>query len=281
MIYLVKFSITIDSFRKIESLENTITNLVELGINNIELSGDPSNFYSKSMLELFNTFSISVLGVTGKWTSSKEMKSPILLTSDPHILSYSKNYVKECIKICNFYGGSIFNICLLSDYELKIDWNHAMIPNKEKKKLLKRSISILSELTDFSKDFGVYLLLEPLNRYSTPFCCNTADAIFVTSNLNNDYFSILLDTYHMNIEEKDFSDSIIKSKKFLKHIHFSDSNRKMPGFGHINFDSILNTLKKIYYNDYIGLEPILDRNYKGEIMQGITFLNKLCNKYKI
>jgi D-psicose/D-tagatose/L-ribulose 3-epimerase len=278
---LVKFSITIDSFTKIESLENTIKGLVELGINNIELSGDPSNFNSKKIFELFNTFSVSILGVTGKWTSSKGMISPILLTSDPHILSYSKNYVKECIKICNFFGGSIFNICLLSDYHLKKDWNHEMIPNKEKKKLLKRSVNILSELTRFSKDFGVYLLLEPLNRYSTPFCCNTADAMFVTSNLNNDYFSILLDTYHMNIEEMDFSDSIIKSKDFLKHIHFADSNRKMPGLGHINFNSILKTLRKIQYNNYIGLEPIVDRNYKVEIRQGLNFLNKLCNKYKI
>ena len=278
---MVKFSITIDSFTKIESLENTIKGLVELGINNIELSGDPSNFNSKKNFELFNTFSVSVLGVTGKWTSSKGMISPIFLTSDPHILSYSKNYVKECIKICNFFGGSIFNICLLSDYDLKKDWNHEMIPNKEKKKLLKRSVNILSELTRFSKDFGVYLLLEPLNRYSTPFCCNTADAMFVTSNLNNDYFSILLDTYHMNIEEMDFSDSIIKSKDFLKHIHFADSNRKMPGLGHINFNSILKTLRKIQYNNYIGLEPIVDRNYKVEIKQGLNFLNKLCNKYKI
>ena len=278
---MVKFSITIDSFTKIESLENTLKGLVELGINNIELSGDPSNFNSKKNFELFNTFSVSVLGVTGKWTSSKGMISPILLTSDPHILSYSKNYVKECIKLCNFFGGSIFNICLLSDYNLKIDWNHEIIPNKEKKKLLKKSENILSELTNFSKDFGVYLLLEPLNRYSTPFCCNTADAIFVTSNLNNDYFSILLDTYHMNIEEMDFSDSIIKSKNFLKHIHFADSNRKMPGLGHINFNSILNTLRKIQYNNYIGLEPIVDRNYKVEISQGLNFLNKLCNKYKI
>jgi Xylose isomerase-like TIM barrel. len=278
---LVKFSITIDSFTKIESLENTIKGLVELGINNIELSGDPSNFNSKKIFELFNTFSVSILGVTGKWTSSKGMISPILLTSDPHILSYSKNYVKECIKICNFFGGSIFNICLLSDYHLKKDWNHEMIPNKEKKKLLKKSVNILSELTRFSKDFGVYLLLEPLNRYSTPFCCNTVDAMFVTSNLNNDYFSILLDTYHMNIEEMDFSDSIIKSKDFLKHIHFADSNRKMPGLGHINFNSILKTLKKIQYNNYIGLEPIVDRNYKVEIRQGLNFLNKLCNKYKI
>jgi sugar phosphate isomerase/epimerase len=278
---LVKFSITIDSFTKIESLENTIKGLVELGINNIELSGDPSNFNSKKIFELFNTFSVSILGVTGKWTSSKGMISPILLTSDPHILSYSKNYVKECIKICNFFGGSIFNICLLSDYHLKKDWNHEMIPNKEKKKLLKKSVNILSELTRFSKDFGVYLLLEPLNRYSTPFCCNTVDAMFVTSNLNNDYFSILLDTYHMNIEEMNFSDSIIKSKDFLKHIHFADSNRKMPGLGHINFNSILKTLKKIQYNNYIGLEPIVDRNYKVEIRQGLNFLNKLCNKYKI
>jgi D-psicose/D-tagatose/L-ribulose 3-epimerase len=278
---LVKFSITIDSFTKLESLENTIKGLGELGINNIELSGDPSNFNSKKIFELLNTFSVSVLGVTGKWTSSKGMISPILLTSDPNILSYSKNYVKECIKICNFFGGSIFNICLLSDYDLKKDWNHEMIPNKEKKKLLKRSVNILSELTRFSKDFGVYLLLEPLNRYSTPFCCNTVDAIFVTSNVNNDYFSILLDTYHMNIEEMDFSDSIIKSKNFLKHIHFADSNRKMPGLGHINFNLILKTLRKIQYNNYIGLEPIVDRNYKVEIRQGLNFLNKLCSKYKI
>lgn len=278
---MVNFSITIDSFSKIESLENTIKSLVELGINNIELSGDPSNSYSRKNLELFNTFSISVLGVTGKWTSSKGMITPILLTSDPQILSYSKNYIKECIKMCNFFGGSIFNVCLLSDYDLKIDWNHEMIPNKEKKKLLKKSVSILSELTSFSKDLGVYLLLEPLNRYSTPFCSNAADAIYVTTTLNNDYFAILLDTYHMNIEETDFSDSITKSKNFLKHIHFADNNRKMPGLGHINFDFILKTLKMIQYNNYIGLEPIVDRNYKVEIKQGLYFLNKLCNKYQI
>lgn len=280
MICLVTFSITIDSFTNIESLENTIESLVELGIRNIEVSGDPSNS-SRKNLELFNTYSVSVLGVTGKWTASKGMITPILLTSDVHLLSYSKNYIKECVKLCNFFGGSIFNICLLSDYDPKIDRNHEMISNKEKMKLLKRSIGVLSELTNFSKDFGVSLLIEPLNRYSTPFCCNTADAIFIMSKLNNDYLSILLDTYHMNIEEKDFSDSINKSKLFLKHIHFADNNRRMPGLGHINFNSILKTLKKIQYTNYIGLEPMLDRNYKKEITRGLNFLNKLCNKYKI
>jgi len=280
VIRLVTFSITIDSFTNIESLENTIESLVELGIRNIEISGDPSNS-SKKNLELFNTYSISVLGVTGKWTATKGRITPILLTSDLHLLSYSKNYIEECVKLCNFFGGSIFNICLLSDHDPQIDRNHEMISNKEKKKLLKRSIGVLSELTKFSKDFGVSLLIEPLNRYSTPFCCNTADAIFIMSKLNNEYFSILLDTYHMNIEEKNFSDSINKAKPFLKHIHFADNNRRMPGLGHINFNSILKTLKEIQYTNYIGLEPMIDRNYKKEITQGLNFLNKLCNKYKI
>ena len=126
MICLVTFSITIDSFTNIESLENTIESLVELGIRNIEVSGDPSNS-SRKNLELFNTYSVSVLGVTGKWTASKGMITPILLTSDVHLLSYSKNYIKECVKLCNFFGGSIFNICLLSDYDPKIDRNHEMI----------------------------------------------------------------------------------------------------------------------------------------------------------
>jgi D-psicose/D-tagatose/L-ribulose 3-epimerase len=280
VICLVTFSITIDSFTNIESLENTIESLVELGIRNIEVSGDPSNS-SRKNLELFNTYSVSVLGVTGKWTASKGMITPILLTSDLHLLTYSKNYVKECVKLCNFFGGSIFNICLLSDYDPKIDRNHEIISNKEKKKLLKRSIGVLSELTNFSKDFGVSLLIEPLNRYSTPFCCNTADAIFIMSKLNNDYLSILLDTYHMNIEEKDFSDSINKSKLFFFFFYFSDNKIRMLGLGLFNFNSILKTLKKIQYTNYIGLEPMLDRNYKKEITRGLNFLNKLCNKYKI
>lgn len=280
MIYLVNFSITLNSFLRLGSLEHIIKILAEFGLRYIEIPGDPSNFSSKTNLEIFNTYNLSVLGVSGLWTVSKGM-SPILLTKDQQILSYSKNYIKECIRMCNYYGGSILNVCLLSDYDLKIDRNHELISYKDKKKLLKRLLPILSELTYCSKDFGVYLLLEPLNRYSTPFCSNAADALFVSSNINDDHFAILLDTYHMNIEEKDFSYSIKRTKNFLKHIHFSDNNRKMPGLGHINFNSIFKALKKVQYTNYIGLEPILDKNYITEIRQGLNFLNKISNKYKI
>jgi len=277
---LVKFSITLNSLSRIGSLEQIIKLLVEFGFYYIEIPGDPLNSSIKNNFEIFNTYNLSVIGVTGLWTRSTGL-SPILLTNDQQILSYSTNYIKECIKLCNYFGGTFFNICLLSDEDLKLDYNHEIISQKDKKKLLKRTLPILSELTYYSKEYGVCLLLEPLNRYSTPFCSNVTDALFVSTNINNDYFAILLDTYHMNIEEKSFFESINITKNFLKHIHFSDNNRKMPGLGHINFNSIFKILKKIQYTSYVGLEPMFDRNYKIEIRKSLNYLNEITTKNRI
>ena len=271
---------TLNSFANIEPIEQVINLLIESGLYYIEIPGDPFNTSLKKNLEIINTYNLSVIGVTGLWTRSKRL-SPILLTTDQDILSFSIDYIKECIKMCNYFGGTFFNICLLSDKDLQLDYNHEIIPREDKRKLLKRILPILSELTYYSKEFGVSILLEPLNRYSTPFCCDTTDAIYISSKIDNEYFAILLDTYHMNIEEKNFFESINKTKKYLKHIHFSDNNRKMPGLGHINFNSIFKTLSKIQYTNYIGLEPIFNKNYNRELSKSLKYLNRISTKYQI
>ena len=108
------------------------------------------------------------------------------------------------------------------------------------------------------------MLLEPLNRYSTPFCSNLEDSLFVIENCDN--LRIMLDTFHMNIEEDSFKNTILQSKNFLNHLHFADNNRKMPGFGHIDFDNIISTLKHINYSDTISYEPtISNANYQKEL----------------
>ena len=74
----------------------------------------------------------------------------------------------------------------------------------------------------------------------------------------------------MNIEEDSFEDTILNSQPSLSHMHFADNNRKMPGFGHIDFDMIVKTLKKISYNGKISFEPtISNRNYFSAVKFGI------------
>ena len=138
---------------------------------------------------------------------------------------------------------------------------------------------MLNYLSKRSNEYRINLLLEPLNRYSTPFCSNLEDSLFVIENCEN--LGIMLDTFHMNIEEDSFKNTILKSKYLLHHLHFADNNRKMPGFGHIDFDNIISSLKNISYSDTISYEPtISNANYKEDLFFGKNYIEKIESKYK-
>jgi sugar phosphate isomerase/epimerase len=65
---------------------------------------------------------------------------------------------------------------------------------------------------------------------------------------------VLLDTFHMNIEEVDFTETIQHVGNRLGYIHFSDNNRLAPGQGHIPFPVILAALAKVHYSGFITAE---------------------------
>ncbi|MFZ0511029.1 MAG: sugar phosphate isomerase/epimerase family protein, partial [Candidatus Nitrosopolaris sp.] len=133
-----------------------------------------------------------------------------------------------------------------------------------------------SRLTKYASDYGIQLLLEPLNRYSTPYCTTAKDAIDVANQINQDNFGVLLDTFHMNIEEDSFEDAIMESSGLLRHTHLADNNRKMPGSAHINFHSIIKSLNSIGYDKYISFEPILtNKEYKTATKTGLDFIKTI------
>jgi sugar phosphate isomerase/epimerase len=80
----------------------------------------------------------------------------------------------------------------------------------------------------------------------------------------------------MNIEEDFFKDAIQSSRKFLRHMHFADNNRKMPGFAHIDFYTIVKSLNEIGYDSYISFEPnVADKNYAHATKYGLDFVKSI------
>jgi sugar phosphate isomerase/epimerase len=258
-----RYSITLSSFRNIEPLENTLERLVQQGYDGIEMFGEPETLNLKSLKDIFSSFDISVVGVTGMWgSSSSEGWKRRLLSSEPTIINNSQKYVQQCIDMCHSLGGDKINICLFADDKFVIlDRNHDMISEDDKALVIQSTIPVLSKLSRFANEHGIQLLLEPLNRYSTPYCTTTKDAVSIAKQINQDNFGVLLDTFHMNIEEDSFQEAILRSDGLLRHTHFADNNRKMPGYGHIDFQSIVKSLHNIGYNQYISFEPNL--KYKG------------------
>jgi sugar phosphate isomerase/epimerase len=173
-------------------------------------------------------------------------------------------------------GGKTFNICLFSDEPLISDGNHKFLPVEMKRKLISSLVRPLRELAEYASDYGIDLVIEPLNRYSTPICTSSEDAKYIVNQLNHENMGIMLDTFHMNIEEDSIYETIVVTSSLLRHIHVSDNNRKMPGFAHIDFDEVVRALKKIKYSKFITFEPtIQNTNYENDLKTGLNHFTSL------
>ena len=101
---------------------------------------------------------------------------------------------------------------------------------------------------------SVKIAIEPLNRYESDLVNTVADGLELIGKLNLKNIGLLLDTFHMNIEEPSIRESIRLSKDNLFHFHVADSNRWYPGAGHIDFDRILTVLDEISYQGFVSAE---------------------------
>jgi D-psicose/D-tagatose/L-ribulose 3-epimerase len=271
----MKYAITLASFRNIEPVEDTLATLAKQGYRAMEMFGEPSEIDAKKLLDSLNSYGLSICGVTGMWGSiSTDGWKRRLLSSDPKLVQASEKYVIDCLKLCNTLGGHEMNVCLFADEIKVVDRTHRIISPNEKELFAAKAVPIMRLLCTKAADYGVQLVLEPLNRYSTPYCATAKDAIAIAQHV--DSLGILLDTFHMNIEEDMFKDAIQSSSTLLRHMHFADNNRKMPGFAHIDFSTIIKSLNEIGYQDYISFEPnIADRSYEHETKYGLDFVKRI------
>jgi 5-keto-L-gluconate epimerase len=102
----------------------------------------------------------------------------------------------------------------------------------------------LAECLKFAAKKNVILLIEPINRYETNLINTLQEGIKLIEELSMDNLKLFPDTFHMNIEEKSIEESLMKTKGYIGYIHFVDSNRWTPGFGHTDFENILLNIEK-------------------------------------
>lgn len=272
-----EYSITLSSFKNLEPIQVTLEKLKNQGFSTVEVYGEPDFIDVKNLMDQFDSYSIKVSGVTGMWgLSSADNKSRNLVTTDSRLRLAAQNYVKKCVTLCHDLGGKTFNICLFSDEPLISDGNHKFLPVEMKRKLISSLVRPLRELAEYASDYDIDLVIEPLNRYSTPICTSSEDAKYIVNQLNHENVGIMLDTFHMNIEEDSIYETIVVTSSLLRHIHVSDNNRKMPGFAHIDFDEVVRALKKIKYSKFITFEPtIQNTNYENDLKTGLNHFTSL------
>ena len=124
----------------------------------------------------------------------------------------------------------------------------------------------LQECCASASSAGVNLVLEPINRYETDFLNTVDDCLEVLDRIGSPRLKLLLDTFHMNIEEGDILASFRRAAPHLGHVHLADSNRQAPGHGHLDVRGVLQVLREANYQGYIAFEvlPLPDPRQAAE-----------------
>lgn len=114
-----------------------------------------------------------------------------------------------------------------------------------------RSAAAFSELDDDLNRHNVTLGIEAINRFETDLVNTAAEATAMAVASGSDRVGVLLDTFHLNIEEKDVGAAIVASADKLVHFHVSDNDRGVPGSGHVPWPEVQRSLKAINYDRWI------------------------------
>jgi D-psicose/D-tagatose/L-ribulose 3-epimerase len=117
----------------------------------------------------------------------------------------------------------------------------------------------LGELAHYAGERGVVLGIEPLNRFETSFINLASQAIEVIDRVHHPACQIMLDTFHMNIEEKSLGVAIRATGSRLCHFHACENDRGAPGSGNVTWDEVKQALKDIGYDGPVVIESFTNK----------------------
>lgn len=144
----------------------------------------------------------------------------------------------------------------------------------DKTPYLEQSVKSMKEIVKVAEECGVTYCVEAVNRFETCLINTAAEALDYVARVDSPAIGVLLDTYHMNIEENNIGDAIrLVGADRLKNFHTGENNRTAPGRGHIDWDDVFKALSDIGYKGRIVSEPFVMQG--GEVGKDIHVFRDL------
>ena len=177
-----------------------------------------------------------------------------LVHPDEHIRANGMAYLRHCIEATHALGGHNLVGPLYS--AVGRTWQTT---EDERKRDVDLLVSQLSELAVYAGDHGVMLGVEPLNRFETSFINLAQQAIDVVDRVGHPACRIMLDTFHMNIEERSLGAAIRAVGPRLCHLHTCENDRGTPGSGHVPWSEVADACREIGFAGPMVIESFTNK----------------------
>lgn len=232
--------LSMHNWMRAEPIDVTIRRLAKFGYESIEISGEPEQFDTKEVGKLLDEHGVRCWGSVTLMLGERNLPS-----KDEAQREQSVQYVKDCITMVKELDGEIMTIVPATVGKIEPD----ATPEEE----WEWAVEGLKEIYDHGQQEGVKLAIEPLNRFETYFINRGEQALELAKAVGPDC-GVILDTFHMNIEEVDLYQTIRDAGDRLADFHVADNNRMPCGHGKLDWAKIVSTLREVGYDGALTTE---------------------------
>jgi D-psicose/D-tagatose/L-ribulose 3-epimerase len=216
----------------------------DFGFDYIEICvEDPATIDTKAIRTRLDQAGINAL-ICGAFGPDRDISS-----DDANVRAGALQYIKTCIDIASELGSP-----LVSGPMYSATGKTRLLSTAEKKQQWDWAIENMRLAAEYAADRGIKLAVEPLNRFETDFINTVEQGLELFSKIGKDNVGFLIDTFHMNLEEKDIPDAIRRAGKKVFNFHSCENDRGTPGTGHIPWQEVSIALRDIGYDGPVVIE---------------------------
>jgi D-psicose/D-tagatose/L-ribulose 3-epimerase len=232
------------------SIQELFPKIADMGFDVVEIAvEDPSLIDSKAVKKALERYNLKA-SVCGAFGPSRDFTN-----EDPAVHANCFNYIQSCLDLCvdldvKFMGGPMYSAV----------GKARMVSPEQRKKEWQLAVTNLRKVCDAAARRGLQIALEPLNRFESDLVNTADDVVRMVNDINHPCAQVMLDGFHMNIEEKDIENAIITAGEKLIHLQVAENYRGTPGTGQTNWAAYRRGLEAINYKGTITIESFTPDN---------------------
>ena len=224
---------------------------------NFEGGSNPERLLHQDPKGIFSAAGLGVYSVSALYFHpDSDLSQP-----DKKAVRKAVDFTKQCVEVAVNAGCDR----LLVSPSLISVRHHPHISYEED---WKRARESLAEAAEYASQFGVMLMIEPINRYRVFLVHTLAEAKKMIDEIGKPNIKIVPDVYHMIMEETESVVTVLeKHSGDIACLHLGDTARTVPGRGALDWNGIFSVLKKTGFDGPLSHEPII--LYFDELRMGV------------
>ena len=229
----------------VDNVAGAVRAAAELGYDGVEISmKNPAELPQPELKRLLDKYGLRLAAVA----SGRIFLDEKATLSDPDKSDRSRVIarVNELVSYAGEFGALVIVGLLRGQWPVDGDMEGSLDRFEESMRVI----------ADHAAANGTVVVLEAINRYETVLLNTAEQTVEAVKKIGRPNVKVLLDVFHMNIEEVSIGDAIRATGDLLGHFHIADSNRRAPGMGHVVYQDIAKALHDIGYEGWVSAEHL-------------------------